>query len=1098
MRKIFTLLFLLSILVLDINAQYRCTPSLQVPGYPGAYYSDPGEYYYWGGQIDSVTTWLPVDRLPFDFYFNGRLVSYYKVSTTGVLTFDTTVVAVPYFTHAALPSPLIPPQSICVTGIRASRIRVSNGGAAQVHYPQQFWITFANAYDSSLTHKTSWSIVLEDSTNNIYLENNYDVAAFGNPLAVGLQIDSTTAYSAPGSPNLVNPGNWTAGAPFYYVFTPGNNIISDGAVTSTTLPNFTATNYPLAINAWFKNLGSDTLTSLQLHYTINGGAPVSQSFSGLSLPTGNGQRFTFCLPWSPSTTGAYTFNIYCDNLSTGPDGDTTNNHFIQTIYVGDSLPPLKLLCEEFKGTWCHTSGYWADNYNTLLKANASRVSSIKYESSDNLTWNGSDCSARLGFYNINFVPAALINGTMAVDTSGGYYPAWPGSPTFVTPKSIDSFETLPGLFYVQPELYQLQNNYIQGAVIITSAFNIPAQHPCRVYTALVEDTIFRSGEHYNSDETLFVNTVRKLFPDGNGVLIGNPVKGHSDTINFVYQVADTSCNLARLHLVSFVQDMATKQVFQSAATPIVAYNLPVPPMPLITGDSMVCPGGHATMAAINLCEGCKYYWSNGDTGTTVSVSAAGLYTVSAVNNNGTVSSSAFKVSQISVPDLPVIAGNTYLCPRDGYQEFSIANPCQGCSYYVNGYLFYWGNRWYVDTVETDTIGVVNICGNNMAIFSITNAPPVTEPIISGAANFCPGSPDTLLVTNPCTGCSYVWSNHATGDTIAVTSAAIYTVNASNGCATLQSPNFSVASELPPTPLITGNDIICDGNSTTLSLSNPCNNCNYTWSNGLTTSQIIVDTAGVYILVAVNQCGSVSSITTVAAPGQAEVPVIAGNQELCPQQRGVLYVSNICAGCLYNWSTGQMGSAITFDSTGDYTVSVTNACNHTANAIYTVEWASLQQPQVLQTGNTLTAMDTGEVSYQWYMNDTMMLSGDTMQTFSLTGTAYYSVLVTNATGWSSMSASTLYEVSGLQAVSSNRIRIYPTVTTGNLIVDLGAGVHGIVNYIITDISGKKVFEGVIPVAASTYNINLNQLAAGAYIINLKNQNDPVSFKIIRIE
>src|SRR5688572_20568301 len=97
MKKIFTLIAILFCLSPAGYAQYYYLPYLNAGQNPGGLNVD-NEYPAGGGlpagwttiQANSSTpVWSPVQTVPFTFSFNGSVVTNYKVSNTGVLTFDT-------------------------------------------------------------------------------------------------------------------------------------------------------------------------------------------------------------------------------------------------------------------------------------------------------------------------------------------------------------------------------------------------------------------------------------------------------------------------------------------------------------------------------------------------------------------------------------------------------------------------------------------------------------------------------------------------------------------------------------------------------------------------------------------------------------------------------------------------------------------------------------------------------------------------------------------------------------------------------------------------------------------------------------------------
>ena len=122
MKKIFTLA--IAVLILSITCFSQYTYSLiQTPGNPGGLNND-NEYPFGSGLDPSWTvilgpnqstpSWSSTETIPFNFNFNGLPVTQYKVSSTGVLTFETSTIMVPGSGNASLPDPAIPNNSIMV------------------------------------------------------------------------------------------------------------------------------------------------------------------------------------------------------------------------------------------------------------------------------------------------------------------------------------------------------------------------------------------------------------------------------------------------------------------------------------------------------------------------------------------------------------------------------------------------------------------------------------------------------------------------------------------------------------------------------------------------------------------------------------------------------------------------------------------------------------------------------------------------------------------------------------------------------------------------------------------------------------------------
>ncbi|MFZ9526903.1 MAG: hypothetical protein ACO27L_03135 [Schleiferiaceae bacterium] len=161
-----------------LSAQYYYLPST-VNGNPGGINTD-SEYPVGGGLATSWTAistapaatpaWSSTQTLPFSFNFNGSAVTQYKVSTSGVLTFDVTATTPPGYTKAALPDASIPNNSVCIWGLASVGtndliVNKTFGTAPN----RQHWVMFSSYGQVGSTCWTYWSIVLEESTNKIYI-----------------------------------------------------------------------------------------------------------------------------------------------------------------------------------------------------------------------------------------------------------------------------------------------------------------------------------------------------------------------------------------------------------------------------------------------------------------------------------------------------------------------------------------------------------------------------------------------------------------------------------------------------------------------------------------------------------------------------------------------------------------------------------------------------------------------------------------------------------------------------------------------------------------------------------------------------------------
>ena len=602
MKRILTIFLFCLLQAITLHAQYRCIPHIDETGNPSEYVDEDlyasGVIFAMYQQLNPV--WSTVYPIGFPFVFNGDSVTHFKVSSTGVVTFDTTAAIAPPFGAVTLPNALVPDKSLCMTGIKASGTNSKVIILSEPMYgmnisPKRKWIMFSQFSDTvgnQFAYPVSWFVVLEENSNKIYFIDAYKHPLSSITVSAGIQIDNTTAYMVPGSPNVpsLSGSSWYDVDNVYYEFSPGNDLQTDGALIATSLyPYQEIADAPYTIPIKFRNLGTDTVKTLTLTYSVNGVLQQTQTFNNLSIPCGNSQVFNFTNPLNPATSGTYTILVEAVNVNNNTDADLSNNQFQFDVFVAPTLPPRRALFEQAKGTWCLHCGYWTVKYDSILALNRVKASDLKLEQGGyNLAWSQTEVNTRIHFYNTLSFPSAYANGKLAMSDVYNY---WEGCPWHVDQNMIDSLYNLKGLFYIQPT-FTTNGYHGEISATVTSAVQFQSAARCKIHVAILQDTIVTPPQG-NSNESLFVNTMLKMFPDARGTYIGNPALGQIDSIQFSFQITDTSTIVSRLRLVVFVQDSITKEVFQVEEVPVVNGCTPVYTTAIhyiCTGDSIQING----------------------------------------------------------------------------------------------------------------------------------------------------------------------------------------------------------------------------------------------------------------------------------------------------------------------------------------------------------------------------------------------------------------------------------------------------------------------------------------------------------------------------
>ncbi len=367
----------------------------------------------------------------------------------------------------------------------------------------------------------------------------------------------------------------------------------------------------------------------------------------------------------------------------------------------------------------------------------------------------------------------------------------------------------------------------------------------------------------------------------------------------------------------------------------------------VTGTNQICVGQSTTLqAALTGSTPISYLWNTNATTSAIIVNPVvnTTYTVTITDNNGCTASANRTVTVNPLPTIN-IAGTLAVCPGS-----STTLTASGASTYV------WstGATTAAVTVSpavatTYTVTATNANGCiNTAQRTVTIRPLPTV-AISGDNRICVGTSTVLTASGANT---YAWSTGATTSAITVSPAitTTYTVTGtdSNGCQ--NTANVIVTLDPNPVPVITGDMMICVGESTTLTASG---GVSYVWNTTATTAAItvspIVNTTYTVTTTDVNGCVGSNSAPVVVDPGTLT----------CSTQNITVYLNPLGTVSITpaNISTGAVGAC------ANVTATVTPAtfnCNDAASnipIIVTLTVTNTNTNQSLSCTAQVTVLDT---------------------------------------------------------------------------------------------------------------------------------------------
>lgn len=562
MKKIYAFLTAMLLTAAVASAQYYVVPFTSGPGNPGGLNTDP-EYPIGGGAATGWTTILPgtqsapvftpATAIPFAFQFNGQAVTHLKASNIGLVTFDTTASASTLsLTGASLPNASIPNNSVVLWGLQGSGandfIITKTFGTSP---NRQFWISYSSYAPAPPSAATCWnymSVVLEETTNKIYIVDQRNNIACTPTFYFGLQINSTTAISVPTNPTpAINSADPLPAGNNYYEFNYGTQAPVAATILNVSTPRTVYINDPVTIAGQFTNIGSQTITSGNLNYSINNGAVQTGALTGLNVGSAANGNFSSATLWTPTTSGAFTLKVWISGINGGTVSSDTET---VTLNVLPGAMGNLLVFEHFTNASCGPCAAQNPAFTALMKSNALKATSIKYH----VSWPGVDPmysantvdpTARVNYYGVTGVPDVFLGNAAGLVSV---------SPASVTQALIDQ-----NAVATAPFEYNINTSITGNVLTVSGNVNNPTNVSGNLvlHLAVIEDPVKYATPPGTNGETEFPNTLRKLLPSATGTTLS----GGSTPFNYTYTIPTTQVK-ENLFVVAMVQNVTTKQVYK--------------------------------------------------------------------------------------------------------------------------------------------------------------------------------------------------------------------------------------------------------------------------------------------------------------------------------------------------------------------------------------------------------------------------------------------------------------------------------------------------------------------------------------------------------
>ena len=351
---------------------------------------------------------------------------------------------------------------------------------------------------------------------------------------------------------------------------------------------------------------------------------------------------------------------------------------------------------------------------------------------------------------------------------------------------------------------------------------------------------------------------------------------------------------------------------------------------------------------------------------------------------------------------------------------------------------------------------------------------------------CSNANLTLNAGNP--GSTYLWNNNSTAQTLNITTAGIYsvTVTAANLCAS--SDTINVAVGVAPINNLPSTVDLCENDTITLDAGNA--GSTYLWSNAATTQTTNISTPGSYdvLITSPDGCPLTSSTTAVSRP----LPIVdlGADTAICAGDQIVLNAENL--GLNYLWSTGVNTQTIIVDLAGSYSVTVTSSYNCKGRdtiAVTTLPLPTVDAFNTIDLSNEeagkmqFNAVNPQNVtSYDWDFGDnsTHGTTASPIHVYTSNGTFTVTLKVFNDCGEDEVSFTVTIEGVGIAKLNDKDVNftLYPNPTTAEVVITNGSADVTMQHISIVNVLGAVVFEKATN-TDKVQKLNVSNLASGLY-------------------
>ena len=449
-------------------------------------------------------------------------------------------------------------------------------------------------------------------------------------------------------------------------------------------------------------------------------------------------------------------------------------------------------------------------------------------------------------------------------------------------------------------------------------------------------------------------------------------------------------------------------------TAIAYVNINPAPDFQINGTTAICSGASTTLTASN--NALSYSWSTGGNTTSITVNAAGTYTVTGTNNNGCSAEKSVVVTANEAPTV-TISGNNFICGSTPTTLTASSN--------LPNTTFVWNNDTQGATLDINAGGPYSVTGtseNGCTATANINVTAKEQPTvsISGKSQICSDETVTLTASSNLPNTTFTWNNGTQGATLEINAGGTYTVEANHDGCTNTATHTVVTSQIPDAPQA-ADASRCGTGEIALSVT-PVEGMTYNWYASANSQNVLsteatytpsVNITTTYYVSAQNADGCQSERTAVTATVIAlpAAPTVS-NTNVCGESDVTLSATSAFT---MKWFSDEQGnseieSTQHVESTTTYYVAAIDGTCRSALVPMTLTVNPVPATPAVQTPEPICSNDNVNVTLtaapgnggdivRWYQQDATSYTaqGNTYQAKNIaSSTTYYATTFNNTT------------------------------------------------------------------------------------------------------